>query len=81
MEAKRVIFTKPAVAELQTAELGAVKGDLVLVKTEYTVVSGGTERAYLLGLPNTRQVFPTAIGYCGIGRVVQCMVSQQATGC
>ena len=71
METKRVMFTAPAVAELQTAQLGPVTGDLVLVKTEYTVVSGGTERAYLLGMPNTRQVFPTAIGYCGIGHVVQ----------
>ena len=71
MQTKKVIFTEPGVAQLQTRELGSVTGDQVLVKTEYTVVSGGTERAYLLGMPNTRQVFPTAIGYCGIGRVLE----------
>ena len=71
METSSVVFTQPGVAQLQKRELSAPAGDQVLVKTEYTVVSGGTERAYLLGMPNTRQVFPTGIGYCGIGRVVE----------
>lgn len=77
METSRVVFTQPGVAQLQKRELSALAGDQVLVKTEYTVVSGGTERAYLLGMPNTRQVFPTGIGYCGIGRVVE--IGQQVT--
>ena len=71
MDTVKVIFTQPGVAQLQTRQLPPVTGDLVLVRTAYTVVSGGTERAYLLGMPNTRQVFPTAIGYCGIGYVEQ----------
>lgn len=69
MKTTKVIFTEPGVACLQERELSAPIGKQVLVKTEYTVVSGGTERAYLLGMPNTRQVFPTGIGYCGIGKV------------
>lgn len=71
METIRVVFTQPGVAALQPRILEAPTADQVLVETDYTVVSGGTERAYLLGMPNTRQVFPTGIGYCGLGHVLQ----------
>ena len=36
---------------------------------EYTVVSGGTERACILGMNNTPQSFPMSLGYCGVGFV------------
>lgn len=42
----------------------------VLLENDYTVVSAGTERANLLGLPNTSGTFPYYPGYCGIGRVI-----------
>lgn len=71
METTKVIFTEPGVAQLQTRELAEPIGDQVLLQMEYTVVSGGTERAYLLGMPNTRQQFPIGIGYCGIGQVLR----------
>lgn len=71
MEATRVVFTEPGEAQLQVRQLSSPTGDNVLVKTQFTVVSGGTERAYLLGMPNTAQKFPTGIGYCGIGQVVE----------
>lgn len=69
MKTKGVVFTEPCKAQLLERELGELEEEKVLVKTEYTVVSGGTERAYLLGLENTRNKFPMPIGYCGIGRV------------
>lgn len=71
MEATRVVFTEPGIAQLQARQFDAPTADKVLVKTQYSVVSGGTERAYLLGMPNTKQSFPTGIGYCGIGQVVE----------
>ncbi len=71
MERKLVIFTEPGKAELQHRTLAPVTEDQVLVRTDYTVVSGGTERAYLLGMNNTAQRFPTSIGYCGIGHVLE----------
>ena len=58
MKTKRVVFTQPGQAELQDWDLPEVSGELVLVQTEYTVISGGTERAYLMGMPNTKQAFP-----------------------
>jgi len=77
METMRVVFTEPRVAQLQTRELAEPTGEQVLVKTDYTVVSGGTERAYLLDMPNTARRFPIGIGYCGLGHVVQ--VGEQVT--
>lgn len=71
MKTKSVIFTQPKVIELQERELAPVSCDMVLVKNEFTVVSGGTERAYLLGLDNTSKRFPMTIGYCGIGTVME----------
>ena len=42
----------------------------VLAEMEYTVVSGGTERACILGMNNTSGSFPRSLGYCGVGRVI-----------
>lgn len=71
MTSKTIVFTKPQAAELLDRETRPVEGSRVMVKMEYTVVSGGTERAYIMALPNTPQVFPGSLGYCGVGRVVE----------
>ena len=78
MNTKGIVFVQPKQAQLLERELGEVSGELVLVENEYTVVSGGTEKAYLLGSANTRSTVPRAIGYCGIGRVIQ--VGEQVSG-
>ena len=64
-------FFAPRKARLCTGVIDseALAANEVLVRTEYTVISGGTEKAYLIGAPNTPQSFPTRLGYCGIGRV------------
>ena len=66
---KQIFFTDIHKAELIENEIGEVKENEVLVKTEYTVVSGGTERACILGMNNTSKNFPMSMGYCGVGRV------------
>lgn len=38
---------------------------------EYTVVSGGTERANIMGMKNTPSKFPKQLGYCGVGIVIK----------
>ena len=78
MQTKAITFVQPKQAQLLERELGEVSGELVLVENEYTVISGGTERAYLLGSANTRSAFPRVIGYCGIGRVIR--VGEQVSG-
>ncbi len=69
MTSKTIVFTAPKTAEFLTDETKPVVGDLVQVKMEYTVVSGGTERAVIMATKNTSPVFPKRIGYCGVGYV------------
>jgi len=57
-------------AVLKPFEVPQPKPGEVLLENDYTVVSAGTERANLMGLPNTPQQFPYHPGYCGIGRVI-----------
>lgn len=70
MKRKQIMFTSPGVAQIWQTPLPEVGTGDVLVRMEYTVVSGGTEKACLLGSPNVQGTFPTSLGYCGIGRVL-----------
>lgn len=71
MKRKYIAFTAVGKAELLDGELPEIKSGEVLTRMEYTVVSGGTERACLLGMKNTAGKFPMSLGYCGIGRAVK----------
>lgn len=66
---KQIFFTDVHKAELLENEVAKVKENEVLTKMEYTVVSGGTERACILGMNNTPQNYPMSLGYCGVGYV------------
>ncbi len=68
MKTKGIVFTGPKTAELLIRDVPAVGSGDVLVKMEYTVVSGGTERACLMAMKNVCG-FPSRLGYCGIGIV------------
>ena len=50
MKSKTIVFTKPQTAEFLEWEIRNMEGDLVKIKMEYTVVSGGTERACIMGV-------------------------------
>ena len=63
MKTKRIFFTAVHKAELLETELPALKADEGLTEMEYTVISGGTERACILGMQNTSQKFPMSLGY------------------
>lgn len=69
MKRKQIVFTAPKRAEFLETDVPELGDKGVLVKMEYTVVSGGTERANILGMQNTPQVFPCSLGYCGVGYV------------
>ncbi len=69
MKNKQIFFTGVHKAELIENEVGHPGQGRVLVKTEYSVVSGGTERACILGMNNTSQKFPMSLGYCSVGYV------------
>ncbi len=75
METKQIVFTKPNTAELLKNGIKQVSGTLVKVKTHFSTVSCGTERANITGNPNitisgSRNVlFPRILGYCSSGIV------------
>ena len=77
MDTKQIVFTDYAKAELLTMPLADIGAGDVLVKTAYTAVSAGTERANILGdtaVPGMRgkdvkNVFPRMLGYSGTGIV------------
>ena len=71
MKSKTIVFTEPGKAELLEKEPREMTCDRVKVRMEYTVVSGGTERACILGMNNTVQNFPMSLGYCGVGHVIE----------
>ncbi|MBE7043355.1 MAG: theronine dehydrogenase [Ruminococcaceae bacterium] len=79
MKAKQIIFTKPNVAEYLEVELSDTVGaDEVLVKTEFSAISAGTERANLIGDPFIAGVkkepdynFPRTLGYSSSGVVTK----------
>lgn len=70
MKGKQIFFTAIHKAELLETEIREIEANEVLTEMEYTVVSGGTERACIMGMPNTPQKFPQSLGYCGVGRVI-----------
>jgi len=70
MTGSYIVFESLGKAALKPFAVPQPKAGEVLLENEYTVVSAGTERANLMGLPNTAQTFPFYPGYCGIGRVI-----------
>ncbi len=70
MKGQRVIWPSRAKVDIEEFELPTIKDDEVLVATETTLISPGTERAFLLGLPNAQGRYPSRPGYSNIGKVV-----------
>ena len=67
--AQRVTFLDFEIAHLEPCEfLGPGRGE-VMVGSEFSLVSPGTERAVLCGLPGARRRFPYAPGYSAVGLV------------
>ena len=66
---KHVIWVERAKVEVREFEVRPPQHDEVLVRTEVTLISPGTERAALLALPGTPGQFPTTAGYSNVGIV------------
>ena len=56
MKSKRIFFTEVHKAELLEVDVPEICENEVLVEMEYTVISGGTERACIMGMQNTRGI-------------------------
>ena len=74
LNVKVIAAKEPGKVTLETAELDeqALPPNQVLVKTEYSAVSAGTECAWISGKSNNAgQKFPFYPGYSAVGRVVK----------
>ena len=77
MQCKQIVFTRVNHAELMEQEIGPLAAGQVLVRTAYTTISSGTERANITGDPNvsvyskdTEARFPRFCGYSASGTVI-----------
>lgn len=70
MNGYRVVFPHARTATLEAFEVPPAPAGSVLIETEYSVVSAGTVRANLPGMPNTSGRFPFFPGYSAVGRIV-----------
>ncbi len=68
---KKIFWPGPGKVEVQEYEIPSLRGNQVLIKTEVSLISPGTERAHLLGMQNTPRSFPRdPEGYNNIGRII-----------
>jgi 2-desacetyl-2-hydroxyethyl bacteriochlorophyllide A dehydrogenase len=61
----------PEIADCTRQTICGPDSDEVLVSTEFTAISTGTELAGFLGLPGASRGFPYVPGYSGVGRVLR----------
>lgn len=71
MNGRRVVWPRPETAQIEDFVVGEPEPGQVLIETELTLVSPGTERAHLSRLPNTPGNFPMYPGYSNVGRILK----------
>lgn len=71
MKRRSIVFTAKEKVELIESELNCVHPEpgWALLKTEYTLISPGTEKACLLGMTDGK--FPMTLGYSAIATVIE----------
>ena len=79
MKAQRVVWPSRAKVDVETFTLPLIGDDEVLVATDCTLISPGTERAFLLGLPNAQGRYPSRPGYSNIGTIIE--IGKSVTDC
>ena len=70
MKGQRVVWPSRAKVEIEEFEFPALGDNEILVATECSLISPGTERAFLLGLPNAQGRYPSYPGYSNLGVVI-----------
>ena len=67
---RRVVFKEAGQVEIEEFSLKKPDANEVLIETVCTLISPGTETAFLMALPNTPKRFPMYPGYSNAGVVV-----------
>ena len=66
---KRIVFKKAGRVTIEEFPLRKPKASEVIIETVITLISPGTETAFLMALPNTSKKFPMYPGYSNAGIV------------
>jgi len=69
MTGNRVMFAEKGLVKLEEFQLREPGPNQALIKSASTLISSGTEGAFLLAMPNTTQSFPQYPGYSNAGVV------------
>jgi 2-desacetyl-2-hydroxyethyl bacteriochlorophyllide A dehydrogenase len=80
-EGMRVCWPARGEAEVRPFPIAPPKPGEVLIRTEVTLISPGTERAFFLGLPNAQATYPQYPGYSSVGRVLSLADAEARDGC
>ena len=72
LASRHILFTAPNQVELATEEVGdtALERDEVVIRSEVSLISAGTELARLRGEGEGAGAFPSRSGYACIGRII-----------
>ncbi len=70
MKGKRVLWPQRGQVEIEEFDIPSVGENQLLVQTDVSLISPGTERAFLLGLPNAAGSYPQRPGYSNVGEVI-----------
>lgn len=71
MQAQQIFFPKAGEVAFETIDLPELGAHQVLVEMISSVISPGTELAWLHAQPNTPKKFPMRIAYCSCSRVIR----------
>jgi len=69
MMGKRVVFAEKGLVKVEEFQLKEPEPGQALIKSTSTLISSGTEGAFLLAMPNTTQRYPQYPGYSNAGVV------------
>ncbi len=68
----QVQFTAPGTVELVSTPMPVCGPNQLLVRTLCSLISPGTERAFLMGMDNTTRTYPMGAGYSTVAEIVEC---------
>ena len=78
MKGRRIVWQSPETVVLEEFAIPSLQPGSILVETECTAVSPGTELAFLRAEPNTSGNFPQYPGYSGVGKIID--ISEDVEG-
>jgi len=72
MEGIRILWLGKEQVSIEKYQVESPRKDEVLIRSLVSLISSGTERAWLKALPGTPQNFPIYPGYSNVGKIIEC---------